>query len=68
MSDWDAMQRDEWWKELQELRVENAQLREEKLKRDDLVEQVRSMHAENERLKSQLDISRDLECKCWGPP
>jgi intracellular sulfur oxidation DsrE/DsrF family protein len=44
--------------EVAALQAENEQLREDKLKRDDLVEQVRSMQAEKAHLMRQLTAAR----------
>lgn len=44
--------------EVRALQVENELLREDKLKRDDLVEQVRSMQAEKAHLMRQLTAAR----------
>lgn len=50
--------------ELRAMQVENELLREDKLKRDDLIEQVRSMKTENEHIMRQLTAARLMLRQC----
>jgi FtsZ-binding cell division protein ZapB len=50
------------------IRTFGLRMRELKLKNDDLIEQVRAMHAELEKLRAENKRLSALECKCWGEP